>query len=219
VEAPPVPLAPTRRGRVELEGLRVVAAPALPGMTVARSIRQRVEAVSAAAADAGVKIDDELPDVDWDLLRSLFIDVVMAITGIFDPGATLRDEQRSLAWYLDALARRDRFAATLDRFFERVDALILPAAMSTAFTHRETGAPIEVDGTPVNYWALGEALVFCNLTGLPSLVVPAGADNEGLPIGIQIIGPRWSELRLLDIARALERARILPGFRSPPLDG
>jgi len=89
--------------------------------------------------------------------------------------------------------------------------------MTSAFTHRETGAAVDVDGRAVSYWALPGLLTFCNLTGLPGLVVPAGADDQGLPIGIQIVGPRWSELRLLDIARALESAGILPGFQSPPL--
>jgi amidase len=58
--------------------------------------------------------------------------------------------------------------------------------------------------------------VLFNLTGQPALVVPAGLDQEGLPIGIQIVGPRWSEMRLLAIARALEEGGILPGFRPPP---
>lgn len=89
--------------------------------------------------------------------------------------------------------------------------------MTGAFTHRETGAPIDVDGDAMDYWGLPGLLAFCNLTGLPALVVPAGAADDGLPIGSQIVGPRWSEMRLLDIARAFEKAEILPGFRSPPL--
>jgi amidase len=59
-------------------------------------------------------------------------------------------------------------------------------------------------------------LVIFNLTGQPALVVPAGLDQDGLPIGIQIVGSRWSETRLLAIARALEEAGILPGFTPPP---
>jgi amidase len=47
-------------------------------------------------------------------------------------------------------------------------------------------------------------------------VAPAGQDDDGLPIGVQIVGPRWSDLRLCAIARAFESARLLPGFRAPP---
>ena len=68
----------------------------------------------------------------------------------------------------------------------------------------------------MSYWENGRLVVLCNLTGHPGLVVPAGLDDGGLPIGIQIIGPRWSDMRLLEIAGALERAGILPGFQAPP---
>jgi len=140
----------------------------------------------------------------------------MTITGLFDPEADLRDEQRTLAWYLDALERRDRFVATWQTFFDDLDGLIVPPAMTSAFTHRESGTPEDVDGQIVSYGGHGGLLVFCNLTGLPSLAVPAGLDGDGLPVGVQIVGPLWSEMRLLGIARELERAGILPGFQAPP---
>jgi amidase len=62
----------------------------------------------------------------------------------------------------------------------------------------------------------GRQVVFANFAGLPALTVPAGHDGDGLPIGVQIVGPRWSEMHLLDIARALEDAGALPGFTRPP---
>jgi Asp-tRNA(Asn)/Glu-tRNA(Gln) amidotransferase A subunit family amidase len=48
------------------------------------------------------------------------------------------------------------------------------------------------------------------------LTVPAGCDADGLPVGVQIVGPRWSEIRLVEVAAALEEAGILPGFSPPP---
>jgi amidase len=213
-DVPPVPLVSRRRHR--LQDLRLAVAPALPGATVARGIRQQVERLAARASDAGASVDGRLPDVDWEALDGLFGDLVATITGVFDPEADLREEQRTLAWYLDALDRRDRFVGTWEAFFEDVDALILPVALTSAFTHRETGGPLEVDGETVSYWAHGRLVAFCNLTGVPGLAVPAGLGDDGLPVGIQVVGPRWSEMRLLEIARELERAGILPGFRAPP---
>jgi amidase len=142
--------------------------------------------------------------------------LVIAVTGVFDPSAELSDEQRSLAWYLEALDQRDRFIAQWEAFFEEVSALVLPPAAVTAFTHREQGEPLAVDGEALSYWANARLLGIFNMAGLPSLVVPAGQDDHGLPIGIQLVGPAWSETRLIAIARALERAEILPGFRFPP---
>ncbi len=213
-DVPPVPLGSRRRR--PLQDLRLAIAPTVPGATVAKVIRRRVERVAAQAADAGARGEERLPDFDWDALYEVYRDLLWTITGLFDPGAELRDEQRTLAWYLGALERRDRFVTTWQAFFDDLDGLILPAAMTSAFTHRETGAPIDIDGESVSYWENGRLVVLCNLTGQPGLVVPAGLDDGGLPIGIQIVGPRWSEMRLLEIAGALERAGILPGFQAPP---
>ncbi len=201
-EVPPVPLGARQRRR--LPELRLAVAPALPGTTVAASLRGEVERVATRASDAGARVTQRLPDVDWQELR-LFGELLTAVTGVFNPGAQLSDEHRGLAWYLAALDRRDRFTGAWEAFFDGQDALILPPAMTTAFGH-DTTADAEQ----------GHLMVFANLAGLPALTVPAGLDGDGLPIGIQIVGPRWSELRLLDIAGALEEADILPGFTRPP---
>jgi amidase len=201
-DIPPVPLG--TRQRRELGGLRLAVAPTLPGGDVGKPLRDKVEWIAAAASEAGAKVEERLPDVDWAALNKLFVELLNTTTGVFDPAAELTDEQRSLAWYLTALAGRDRIAAAWDRFFADIDALILPPALTPAFAHDATG-----------YYGVGQMLVFANLTGLPGLVVPAGVE-DGLPIGVQLVGPRWSELALLDIAHALEESGILPGFREPP---
>jgi amidase len=172
--------------------------------------------VAAWASDAGARVDERLPAADWEALHALFRDLVDTVTGLFDPQSGLREEQRTLAWYLQALDRRDRLAARWDAFFEHHDALILPPAMASAFTHREAYGAVDVDGRPVPYLEHGHLLGFCNLLGLPALVAPAGLDDDGLPIGIQLVGPRWSDMRLVDVARELEQAEILPAFRPPP---
>jgi len=212
-DVPPVPLG--RRPRRPLQELRLGVAPTLPGATVASAVRQQVERVAAQAADAGARVQERLPVLDWEALHELYGALMGAVTGLFDPEAELRDEQRTLAWYLDALERRDRFVAVWEDFFQDLDGLLVPPAMTTAFTHRDPG-PIDVDGELADYGGHGGLLVFCNLTGLPALVVPAGLDSDGLPVGVQVVGPRWSEPRLLGIARELERAGILPGFQTPP---
>lgn len=61
----------------------------------------------------------------------------------------------------------------------------------------------------------GQLRLYGDLVGTVTGVF-AGRGHDGLPIGIQIVGPRWSEMRLLAIARALEEAGILPGFQPPP---
>ncbi|MCA9644208.1 MAG: hypothetical protein H6718_12040 [Polyangiaceae bacterium] len=76
---------------------------------------------------------------------------------------------------------------------------------------------MEVDGAPLPYYAQVAPLIPANLSGVPALAVPAGQDEHGLPIGLQIIGPRWRELELIGFAKALEASGMLPGFSWPAL--
>ena len=50
--------------------------------------------------------------------------------------------------------------------------------------------------------------VSANLAGLPALSLPCGTDDAGLPVGVQMIGPRFGEARLLEAAAALEAAGV-----------
>jgi amidase len=164
--------------------------------------------VAGLAASAGARVEERLPACDWEDANGLFRDLVSAITS--------ERSDKDLAWYFAALDRRDRLAAIWDRFFRDFDVLLMPPAMTTAFPHCEPGAPLNVDGKRVAYFGQGAVLAMGNLAGLPALVAPAGQDDEGLPVGVQIVGPRWSEMRLLSVCRALESVQALPGFRPPP---
>ena len=204
-DVPPIPLG-GRRGLKQLSEVRLAIATTLPGCVVAESIRRQVERVGAAARSAGASVAARLPDIDWGAANQLCGDLVATIT---------RQGESPLTRYFRALDQRDQLITTWRTFFREYDALLLPPAAITAFTHRKPGEMIDVDGTPVKYEAIGQLGAFANLAGLPALVAPAAIDG-GLPIGVQIVGPHWSELRLLQIARLLERAGILPGYQMPP---
>ncbi len=201
-DVPPVPLPrPTRRSPGDL---RLAFGLALPGVTPAADLRDAVSRVAGAASDAGARVVEALPEVDWGL-QEHFMDLVMAATSIFDPGADLTPEQRGLATYMTGLEARDRFTAAFTAFFAHHDALVLPPATTVAFPHGTASTGEQ-----------GMMCAFANLAGLPALTVPAGRDAAGLPVGVQLVGPRWSERRLLDVAAALEEAGVLPGFTRPP---
>ena len=53
-----------------------------------------------------------------------------------------------------------------------------------------------------------------NYTGHPAVVLPYKLDRDGLPIGVQLVGKRWDESRLLAMAKAL--AEVTGEFRRPP---
>jgi amidase len=205
-EVPPVPLIEEPVTRIA--DLRIAYAATVPGAVVANSLKERVERVASLAASAGARVEESLPACDWEDANGLFRELVSAITS--------DRSDKDLAWYLGALDRRDRLAAMWDSFFGDFDALLMPPAMTTAFPHCEPGAPLTVDGKHVAYFGQGGVLAMGNLAGLPALVAPAGQDDEGLPLGVQIVGPRWSEMRLLGVCRTLESVQALPGFRPPP---
>jgi amidase len=113
------------------------------------------------------------------------------------------------------LNQRDAQIQILERFFTEVDALLCPVTSTTAIRHCPRNSPIDVDGQMVAYWSAGGGYTGpFNLTGHPAVIVPLTQSAEGLPIGLQIVGPSWSEMKILAIARALEP--FVQGYRRPP---
>lgn len=104
------------------------------------------------------------------------------------------------AYYLKALKVRTLIKQDFDRAFEKVDALIAPTAPTTAF---KVGEKIE---DPLAMYLIDVCTIPVNLAGVPALSMPCGF-AEGMPVGMQIIGPHLSEATLLQIAYAFEQTR------------
>jgi amidase len=111
--------------------------------------------------------------------------------------------------YLAALDRRDRFMASWERFFAAHDVFLAPAMPMCAWSLDDGEPP--GDSPPGRAFA---ALLLSQASGCPMVVIPAGIDGNGVPFGIQIIGRRWHDERLLAIAEAI--AAVTGGFRAPP---
>jgi aspartyl-tRNA(Asn)/glutamyl-tRNA(Gln) amidotransferase subunit A len=108
------------------------------------------------------------------------------------------------AGYYDALygqAQRVRTLIMRDfaRAFESCDVLICPTSPTVAF---EIGALVD---DPLAMYACDLFTLPVNLAGLPGLSIPSGL-SEGLPVGLQLIGPAFSENTLLAAGHALEGA-------------
>jgi Asp-tRNA(Asn)/Glu-tRNA(Gln) amidotransferase A subunit family amidase len=94
---------------------------------------------------------------------------------------------------------RTRFLAQMDRY----PVLLCPVNAIPAFRHRERSWI--VDGQKVEYLDESRYCQWFNLLGNPAAVVPIDRSDEGLPIGVQIVGRPWEEERVLAVAAALER--------------
>ena len=115
---------------------------------------------------------------------------------------------------MEALHRRDQSIIAWEQCFDAWDVLLCLPSMTTAFPHCETGSPLHVDGQQVDYWMVSAHATLFNYTGQPAVVLPYTLDRDGLPIGVQMVGKRWDESRLLAIAKAL--SQVTGAFQRPP---
>ena len=199
--------------KLDLKTLRIAFAPSFPGFPVAGDISAAVENLARHLQGAGAMVEEaRLPKLDLhdDLAQGGALIGMMMEAAQPEPP----EQPTPVSRWFEALARRDRSVLTWDRFFENWDALLCPVAMTTAFPHCEPGTPLKVDGKDQNYWMLPAYGAVFNYSGHPALSMPCGEDREGLPTGLQLAGRRWSEARLLGIARAM--APLTGGFRRPP---
>jgi Asp-tRNA(Asn)/Glu-tRNA(Gln) amidotransferase A subunit family amidase len=91
--------------------------------------------------------------------------------------------------------------------------LLCPVAAIPAFRHGERSWKIEEK--TVNYLDAWSYTEWFNLLGNPAAVVPVSHSDQGLPIGVQIVGRRWEDERVLSVAAVVERA--CAAWRVPPI--
>src|SRR3990172_9241117 len=95
----------------------------------------------------------------------------------------------------------------MEDYLAEGDAWICPVASVPAFKHRSPfrlNRAVSVDGRQLPYEMAASA--YCtvfNLTGNPVVTIPVARSRDGLPIGMQLVGPRWRDMELLAIAEQL----------------
>lgn len=103
------------------------------------------------------------------------------------------------AYYKKACLLRENLIADFEEIFIDCDILIAPTAPNTAFPLHFSGA------SPVDMYLSDIATVPINITGVPAISVPVKNDSNGLPIGMQLIGKKFSEKTILDAAYFYEK--------------
>ena len=113
-----------------------------------------------------------------------------------------------------AILRADQLGRQMEDFFDTYDLLLSPTLATPAFVTGEP--PAVIDGREVSTLLGFLPFTFpINMTGQTASSIPCGFSADGLPIGLQIIGPRRAEARVLQASAAFERARPWSG-RKPP---
>jgi amidase len=119
--------------------------------------------------------------------------------------------------YLAAHRERELARAAWRAFFTEWDVCVCPTILDSAFPHQDlpfNERVLDIDGRPVPY---GRNLVYpmwAILPGQPATAFPAGSDPQGLPLGLQAIGPYLEDRTTLRFAQLLERE--WHAFEAPP---
>lgn len=130
------------------------------------------------------------------------------LMGMYVSAAQYSEQYYQRALRVRTLIRQDFDAAFDPHGPYRLDALLTPTTPTTAFRIGE------VYGNSVLMQYADQLTVPANHAGTPGISLPAGLDRQGLPVGIQLLGPDFSEAALLRIARAYEQATETEPWRS-----
>ena len=228
-------LPPARHQR--LQDFRVAVMPAtLPWARPAEAMQARVEALADHLSRQGASVREAMPAFD---LQAYFEDYLRLLTVQTTQGQSPEERKANAdrmrasgdalnvaqaeGMTLDAaayvaLARRREIAREAWRaFFRDWDLLLAPMALDAAFPHQDGPfheRSLIIDGESVPY---GRNLIYpmwAIFAGLPSTAFPGGLNPDGLPLGLQAIGPYLEDRTPLRFAQLLERD--WQGFAPPP---
>jgi len=225
----------------ELADYRVLVVDTHPLIPTGASVRTAIGNFADGLTEAGAKVERDsplLPD-QADAAR-LYMHLLMSTLGArfpeeiyehtrgaaaqLDPADTSLDAERTRGTVLshrDWLAADGRRAVLRQRFselFAEFDVVVHPVMSTPAFPHDHSpmgGRTISIDGVDHDYV---DQLAFAGaatLPGLPATVLPIGRSDEGLPIGVQAIGPMFGDRTTIRFAELAERE--FGGFTPPPL--
>lgn len=217
----------TRDLRAGVRGLRVAFSPTLGYVTVDPEVRAAVDAAARTLEELGAVVDeldpgfeDPLPtyEVLWNAgAARATVALADAQHAEMDPGlvAIIEDGRRySAVDYIGADLARTALAVHMNRFHQRYDLLVTPTLPIAAFT---AGRNVP-EGWHDERWPTWTPFSYpFNITQQPALSVPCGFTAAGLPIGLQIVGAKHDDARVLRAGYAYQAAHPLTD-RRPALD-
>ncbi|MEV5717094.1 amidase [Amycolatopsis mediterranei] len=235
-------LPPARHER--LGGFRVLVLDEHPLIATGAAVRAGVHRVADALVDGGARVERHSPLLP-DLTEAATLYMQLLISGSvarfpLDTDEQLRtrvaglsaDDESLDAVRLRALlfSHRDWLAANHRRevhrhgwrqLFTEFDAVVCPITPTPAFPHDHHPNPMErriaIDGVEHPYFDQFAWAGLATMPGLPATAIPAGRSPEGLPVGVQLIGPMFEDRTPLRLAELLEPET--GGFRRPVSPG
>jgi amidase len=198
-------------------------------------VRSLLERAVALLAGEGVRVDPEAhPDFSLEKVADTFLALLQSAVAGGVSRATI--EQYATAMEDTPVARTKRLFAMRHRewlsynerrmqmrkkweeFFTKWDAILLPVMPCAAILHDhsepQAGRTAWVGGEQRPYWDLVTWMAPAGACYLPVTVVPVGCLDDGLPIGVQVVGPYLEDRTTLDIAKHL--LALVGGCPQPP---
>ena len=117
-------------------------------------------------------------------------------------GTAVLSSESYEVYFMQAARVRRMIADSFDSAFKQCDLIVCPSGAGTAL-------PLDSDLTPLEYYALDLFTVAMNLAGVPAVSVPCGLANNGLPLGMQVVGRRFDDMRVLQLAKHIETAAAI----------
>ena len=113
-------------------------------------------------------------------------------------GTAVLSSESYEVYFMQAARVRRMIADSFNAAFKQCDLIVCPTSAGPAM-------PLDSDLTPLEYYALDMFTVAMNLAGIPACSVPAGLASNGLPLGMQVVGARFDDLRVMQLAKHIEQ--------------
>lgn len=199
-----------------LRGLRICYSPSLFGVRVESSIASCVERAVQTLERMGAIVSEASPQMEDPVenFEALFLGGISQLADRLDePRFALLDpdlqeqiekgKRLTLSQYLRAERARERLIAQMQEFHQSYDLLVTPTLPIDPF---EVGR-IYPEGRGMSRWFDWAPFSYpCNLSQQPAASLPCGLSDAGLPVGLQLVGPRFGDAMVLSVAKALESA-------------
>ncbi|HET9159583.1 MAG TPA: amidase family protein [Caulobacteraceae bacterium] len=156
---------------------------------------------------------------DWASKRSIAAGKMKKGAGPLSFAATILAATSTHREWLVANEKRYQLKAQMAEIFRDWDAIVTPVAPVVPFLHDHSEFQHRKlfcsNGDKADYASMKTWVALATCLGLPATAIPAGFSTNGLPVGVQVIGPQDADARTLAIAHTLEQA--VGGYVAPPL--
>jgi amidase len=226
-----------------LADFRVAVFPYLDWLPVSRAVREGMNRVVAATKAAGATVVDASPDGFGDLrdFHMLYQRLLRSVTSVelndegrralLEVAANRGDDfdcsvadalNGRPADYIRWHGERERYRESYRQFFQKYDILLAPITLTPPFEHKESQRAglddyfrtLDVDGVEVPYDYQVAYPGLATMCGQPATAFPAGLSEDGLPVGVQAIGPYLEDRTPIRFAGLI--ANEIGGFVPPP---